>query len=89
MEEKKRGGGWAESASERKALRNVNLGQTGNQTRSAVKPNAVKNAYRVDEGKGKKRTGRKKLVRGALSERYEGKGREELQSSDAPAPERR
>lgn len=27
MEEKKRGGGWAESASERKALRNVNLGQ--------------------------------------------------------------
>lgn len=29
MEEKKRGGGWAESASERQALRNVNLGRQG------------------------------------------------------------
>lgn len=35
-----------------------------NQTRSAVKPNAVKNAYRVDEGKGRREQDEKNSLGG-------------------------
>lgn len=87
MQKKKRGGGW-----QRARVREKRLGMSSwanrepdqtrpDQIRSAVKPNAVKNAYRVDEGKGKREPWRKKKknsLGGALSERYEGKGREEL-----------